>query len=388
MTWAFVARRPIALAIIALAACVTWPALPAVALGLLILRRPDEPPGELAARWIRPVAAAIGAGAAAIACAVALHYLAHPVPPDEKWARIVPRDLLPVTVACLAMWTAAAWYLLAREPRAWSVLPYVRGIADRKLALCGVAAIAIVIARAVWLAYVGTKPGGPTREQFQCEVALESLRGPLWDLVHHVVYYGPIVLVAIGAWRKLAGIAATWGPGAVLAMAMIVAFAIGSESRQWLHLFLFLVAVAIAATAEWWTPRPRRGVRHAVPGVVEAVVADPLRPADFAVRMAGAALLHAAGPVGERRHVPRTSERPRSPPASLPSCCAAAWHDRVRAHRARRADRRDRDGARGTAHRLGARLGLRRCESRRPPDRRRAPALPARSSRSMSRATR
>src|SRR5262249_9487954 len=49
MTWAFVAKRPVVLGAVAFAACWTWPALPEVALGLLVLRRPDEPPPELIA---------------------------------------------------------------------------------------------------------------------------------------------------------------------------------------------------------------------------------------------------------------------------------------------------------------------------------------------------
>jgi len=255
MTWAFVARRPVVVACAALAACITWPALPELALVLLVLRRPAEPPPERTARWIRPVAAGIAATAAAVTCAVALHYLDHPLAPDAKWAQLVPRDVLPLTLACLAAWTAVAWYLLARQGRAWSVAAYARGIADRTLVACIAAAIAIFIAREVWIAYVGTQPGGPTPAMFACELALESLRGPLWNLVHHVVYFGPIIVIAVAWWPRVAATAAVWGPGAALAAAMIVAFAIGSESRQWVHLFPLLAALAIEATRDAWTPR-------------------------------------------------------------------------------------------------------------------------------------
>ena len=253
MTWAYLADRPIALWLVGVASAFTWPPSWIVALGLLVLRRRTIEPLE--ARWIRPVAAIVGAAAAILACAVALHYLDAPAPGDIVWVDLVPRGLLWITLPCLAAWTGFAWYALACERRSWNLVAYARSIADLRLVVAVIGVIAVVVVRAWWIAKVGTRGPGPTPSQFASELALESLRGPLWNLVHHVVYYGPIVIVAIAAWRRLAETADAWGPGAVLVLAMVVAFAIGSESRQWLHLFPFVVATAITATASWWTPR-------------------------------------------------------------------------------------------------------------------------------------
>ncbi len=248
MAWAFLARRPIALWIVALAGAFTWPALPALALGLLVLRR-DPLVGEPVRRPIAAVAAVL---AALSACAVAVHYYRVPYPGDEKWLAHIPRDLLAVTLPVLAAWTCAAAYLLVRSSSGLAAYGK-RLVAWRTLfAIAGIAVVYVL--RALWIHRVATQGPGPTGEQFACELALESLRGPGWDLVHHVVYYGPIVLVAIGAWRSVTRVAASFGPGALLALAMVVAFAVGSESRQWLHLFPLLVALTIAATHEWWTP--------------------------------------------------------------------------------------------------------------------------------------
>jgi hypothetical protein len=73
--------------------------------------------------------------------------------------------------------------------------------------------------------------------------------------VHHVVYFGPIVLVAIGAWPQVAVVVARWGPAAVATAAMLVVLSLATESRVMSHLFPFVVVVAIEATAERWTPR-------------------------------------------------------------------------------------------------------------------------------------
>jgi hypothetical protein len=52
-------------------------------------------------------------------------------------------------------------------------------------------------------------------------------------------------------WRRIAKL--PWGPAGALGLAMIVGFAVGSQSRQMIHLAPLLVTATIAATASWWT---------------------------------------------------------------------------------------------------------------------------------------
>jgi hypothetical protein len=80
-----------------------------------------------------------------------------------------------------------------------------------------------------------------------------AVRAPLWSIVHHVVYFGPVVLVAIGFWGDIARQAAQWGPAAVIALGVVVLTAVSSESRHLNHLMPLVVVLVFTATAEHWT---------------------------------------------------------------------------------------------------------------------------------------
>jgi hypothetical protein len=255
LAWAYLTDRPIALWCCAALGVVTWPALPPIALVMLVLpRREVVDAGD---PLDRRIAIGLAAVAAVVFVVVAFHYLAHPVPGvgDEKFAAWVPRDLLWLTVPLvIALIVAGIAYALA--PVRWrAVIAYARALDRRRLVIAVPATIALYVARAVYLAKLGTKGEGPTGAQFLCEHTLAALRGPLWGPVAHVVYFGPIIAVALVCWRRVCAIAWSWGPAAVLALVLVVAFAAGSNSRQWSHLEPFLVAATIAATAAWWTPR-------------------------------------------------------------------------------------------------------------------------------------
>lgn len=269
MTWGYLARRPIVLWLCAGIGMVTWPGLPPIAIAMLLVPRlgtrsndpaSDEGLAEPAARWrwwIRGGAAAMALAATAAFLVLAFHYLHHPVQAlgIPKFATWVRRDLLPITTITLALAMAATWFVIVYQPRLWNVRAWLRTIRGRRTALAIAAIAALLVARKAWLAAVVTKGPGPTGEQFLCLQTLEALRGPLWGIVHHVVYMGPIVAIAIVSWRAVCRVVGSWGHAAGLAFAILVVFLAGSESRQWIHLFPLFVAATIAATDARWTPR-------------------------------------------------------------------------------------------------------------------------------------
>lgn len=259
-TWGYVARRPVAVWLSALLGAFTWPSLILPAFAALLVPRDDAPVAAVGPTWqrrIRWIAGGLGAALAGAYLAIALAYYRAPIPAlgFDKFVAWVHRDLLIVTVPLLGGLLGVGMYLLLAPPELWNLGERWRRRRPRYLVAAGLAAAAIVAIRWWWVRAIGVAGDGPTSAQFVCVQGLEALRGPLWGLVHHVVYVGPIVLVALLAWRRIGQAAAQWGPAATLSLALTLAFAAGSESRQWGNLVPFLVTITIAATEARWTPR-------------------------------------------------------------------------------------------------------------------------------------
>ncbi|MGE5182054.1 MAG: hypothetical protein ACM31C_08325, partial [Acidobacteriota bacterium] len=257
LVWGFLARRDVAVAIAGALGVVTWPPLPPLAAVLLVLRRPARPVDPVPRRWPLVAAAVLAVAMTVQVLGETRNFYGSPMGGvgDDKLVEWIRRDLFVLTWPLAALQLAAGWFVVARERRLWNVRGYLRELSWRRVAVALAVIAAVGVARAWWLDTAGTVEGGPDFEQFSNEYALELLRGPAWGLVHHVVYFGPIVLVAVLAWPRVAAAAAEWGPGASLAAAMLVGFSAASESRQWIHLLPLLVALALAATHDVWTPR-------------------------------------------------------------------------------------------------------------------------------------
>lgn len=254
IAWAYVVGRPLVLWIAALASAFTWPALVLVGLLGLALPRATEPPPTTTGRWHRASAVAVGVAVLGFItwwCAFVLMYPRG----AERWIDRSHRDLWPLSIASLAIPCAAAAYVVARHDRTWSVRSYLVRVGVWRCVRGVVAIAAIVVASELWRAKVGTQgPGFGWRDLRHYYVAT-SVHAPLWNLVHHVVYFGPIVVLAIGAWRPIADTAARWGPGAVLALGVVVVTSVSADSRHLLHLLPFAMVATIEATRAWWTPR-------------------------------------------------------------------------------------------------------------------------------------
>jgi hypothetical protein len=255
MVWAYVERRPIALAIVAAVSTVTWPALLPLALVALVLPRPREPVDPVTWRALPIVAIAVGVATAALVAGWLLWYRHAPYPGAETfYARSRGELIVPAIAACAAVCGAAA-YGAARSGRTWALARYARTLRlGPTLAALGVVA-AIVVARGWWVDRVGRAGEGGTLAELVGRTAAYTIRGPLWNIVFAIVYYGPIVIVAIAAWRRVAATAATLGPAMVACVAMTILLGVTSESRQLLHLFPFVVVATIEATREMWTRR-------------------------------------------------------------------------------------------------------------------------------------
>jgi len=250
---AYLERRPIATAAIALVAAFTWPVLMWPALVALVVPRPREPLPAVTAPWVRP--AAIGAAAIAAGLVIAWLVVYWSWPHLDHLTRVAHVELFPLSIGCAAGVTGAAIFALAREPRAWAVVPVARSLATWRTAIACVVAIAIVIAARTWVSRVGTAGSGATLEYFLGFVAASAVHGPLWGPGGQVIYWGPIVIVAMLAWPRVAGVVAEWGPSAVFAFAMAVAMAVSPEGRHLTHVMPFVIVATIHATAPQWNLR-------------------------------------------------------------------------------------------------------------------------------------
>jgi hypothetical protein len=213
--------------------------------------------GEPSGRWVRVAAIGVAAAAGLFTVLELRAGLRQPYHPSVL--AVAHRDLFAVSFATCAATVAAGAYLVARQPGTWAIGAYVRGLRWWATALAIVASVAIVELASLWVGRIGTRGTGITREEFKAMWAECAMRAPLWGAVHHVVYFGPIVLVAIGGWHRVAAVIARWGPAAVAMAAMLVVLSLATESRVMSHLFPFVVVVAIEATAERWTPRRALG---------------------------------------------------------------------------------------------------------------------------------
>jgi hypothetical protein len=260
IAWAYLARRPVVLWLCTGLAMFTWPGLVPVGAACLLMPRLDTAvplPPPRTTRWVKLACAGLALALTTAFLLASRYYLAHPdgalgIPKFAAWVR---RDWLVITVPLVFALLALGWYTVLDQPPLWNARAYLGTVRPRATAIAAGGLAALFVARHVWMHAVVTQLDGPTLSSFLCQQTLESLRGPLWGPVHHVVYMGPLVALAIVHWRRVVAIAGAWGHGAVAAFAMLVMFGAASESRQWIHLLPFLAAAVVAATDERWTVR-------------------------------------------------------------------------------------------------------------------------------------
>jgi hypothetical protein len=252
LVWAYVERRPIALWIVTALGAITWPALVYAGAAALMFPRPEEPVEDAhdPRRW---VAIAVGAAAAAIAAAWMIEELVRPFFETEGLLASTHRDLWPASVAVIAVTSGLAAFGVARAPRAFAIVPYLRRIGPRRLAIGAIATAALFALRAAWIARAGNGEPGISLASTQHVYAAYAMRGPGWSLVHHVVYFGPLVVLAILTWPGVAARACVAGPSGPLLLAMVVVTAVTPESRHLTHLVPFVLVLVISSTNARWT---------------------------------------------------------------------------------------------------------------------------------------
>jgi hypothetical protein len=256
-TWGYVERRPIALWLALVGTALTWPALLAFGFVALILPRAREPIPALFAPWLRKAALATALATAAFIVGWFVYSLTYPVAPGgwsgaRSFSVHSNRDLWPVSIALVVLPSALAAYYVARDPRTFAIKPYLLAVGWKRLVLGLAGVLAIVGLSWWWRDQLGTQGPGFTWRDLANYYAHNGVRGPLWSITHQVVYFGPVILLALVAWPRIATLAASWGPGAVLGLGLIVVTCTQADGRHLLHLSPFLVVITISATRWNW----------------------------------------------------------------------------------------------------------------------------------------
>ena len=241
------------LLLVSLAGLLVWPTtLPVHALLLLLpagTRWPDAGRPQPATR------ALVGVLALAVVAVFARTWLFTDRRPDPGIAPAV-EWALPIALLAVAAWIALGLGPLVGRiplrPGAW--WPTVRsGLEARALASVGLLAAAYVV-----LTRVVAAPGPPrltATEFLTAYVNFGATTRPLQFLVAHVVYFGPIVLVAVLLWPDVARRLHALGAGLVAVAVYAVLMGVNAESR---HLTNVLPVIVLPTVMALEARRPSR----------------------------------------------------------------------------------------------------------------------------------
>ncbi len=231
------------LLIAGLAAAFTWP--PVFYSALLLFVWPKQGPAGRVSRSIAAFPATLLTGAAV--------WWIHVSSTQFEPLSPVLKPTLPLAIACTTVWIwvgsrelfrSAAWYdwrahlRLAKSPRLYTALALAAGVH-------------------LLLHRIGA-PGGPYPIEVVESMALESTRLPLLPIVSHVVFYGPLAILTVLAWQRIARLAPAFGPGLLVVLLLhFVQLTLDSESRRALAVLPILVSLTVVAVEERRWPASR-----------------------------------------------------------------------------------------------------------------------------------
>ena len=82
-------------------------------------------------------------------------------------------------------------------------------------------------------------------------ISLSAIAKPLSPLISHVVYYGPIVLLAVFFWKKISLNVQKYGIGLICFFAFYLFLSIDSESRHLMFFFPFFITFTLLSLKEY-----------------------------------------------------------------------------------------------------------------------------------------
>ena len=248
MVWCWFGRRQVELAVVTVAGAFTWPT--AIYLGALLLAFPKEDAGE--ARPSRGLALALAAAPALVLVGLLRWFEGQGgVVIEQAPYAVNPYTDLGILLA--GAYVFAGLHELLRDSR----LADPRWLAAR-VASKGpwLATLLVALVKAAQVALASAAAPGESQRNVVSVMIWSAAVKPAAFLVAHAVFYGPLVIVALLYWPRVAAAARRAGAGMTAALAFALPITIASESRQLVNFVpLFVPFVAQAVVERRWTRR-------------------------------------------------------------------------------------------------------------------------------------
>ena len=229
-----------------------WPALIVVnAAALMFPRRalPEEPPS-------RAFGAAVGALFLCVSGAWFWKVLAryHTVEGMDGIVERTHRSLWPLTVATMIAMLALAGWQLGKQWGVPQLRSYLTKAAVVRAVVAGAFVVGCVALRDTVVAHLSHGQGFGL-EALEYYYVGQALRAPLWSLVHHVVYFGPIVVVFVLAFGRIARTLRELGLAAFVAISASLMISVTPETRHLIAFLPWIVVFTVHATRDHWSNR-------------------------------------------------------------------------------------------------------------------------------------
>ena len=154
--------------------------------------------------------------------------------------------LLPLGIVCLAAYVFFAFNYLAN----FDINGFICSI-HKRLNYRWLLIYAGIIILLTLLSKLYPRPfHGMTFMRYMGWISLATVAKPLYALIAHVVYYGPIVIVALFFWKKISLNVQKYGIGLICFFAFYLLQSIGPESRHLMFFFPFFITFTLLSLKE------------------------------------------------------------------------------------------------------------------------------------------
>jgi hypothetical protein len=236
MLYGYLRNSAMILALATLLGCFTWP--PSLYLGGVLLLFPrrfgcgtrvDRRP------WNVGIALALAAGVVA----VLFYVLTGPDGRPTNYA--IDWRLVYVSIAVAGAYVFAAVAVFLRHSPALDVRQLLREVVSFRTLAVGVFLAAVRLSQYA----IAPKAGARMMQVIYESLAPSSIREPGIFFVAHVVYFGPVIVLAALLWGRISRLIGDYGTGISVCVLLGLGQGLESESRHLISIFAFVVPFAV-----------------------------------------------------------------------------------------------------------------------------------------------